>query len=79
VKELVFFLEEESARALLENVFSRLVPIESKINPRFIVFEGKQDLEKQLLKKLQGYLNPHAKFIVVRDQDQGDCRKIKNL
>jgi hypothetical protein len=41
------------------------------------VFEGKQDLEKQLSRRIRGYLNPHARFIVMRDQDNGDCKKIK--
>jgi hypothetical protein len=77
MNELVFFLEEDSAKALLENIFSRLVPTEIDVHPRFIVFEGKQDLEKQLPKKLSGYLNPQARFIVMRDQDQTDCRKAK--
>ena len=76
MKELVFFLEEESAKALLEPLFPRIVP-KSQISPRFIVFEGKQDLQKQLERKLRSYLNPQAQFIVLRDQDQGDCRKIK--
>jgi Domain of unknown function (DUF4276) len=79
MKEVVFFLEEESARVLLENLFSRIVAEEPQVNPRFIVFERKQDLEKQLRKKIAGYLNPHARFIVMRDQDQGDCRRIKNF
>jgi hypothetical protein len=77
MKELVFFLEEESARALLEQIFPHLIPSGSQVHPRFIVFEGKQDLEKQLPNKLRGYLNPRARFIVMRDQDQADCRKIK--
>jgi hypothetical protein len=41
------------------------------------VFEGRQDLEKQMPNKLRGYLNPRARFIVMRDQDQADCRKVK--
>ena len=77
MRELVFFLEEESARALLEHLFPNLTPEGSDIHPRFVVFEGKQDLEKQLSRKLRGYLNPHARFIVMRDQDNGDCKKIK--
>jgi hypothetical protein len=76
-KELVFFLEEDSARVLLESLFPRLIPEGHQIRSRFIVFEGKQDLEKQLPKKLRGYLNPHARFIVMRDQDKGDCKKVK--
>ncbi len=77
MKELVFFLEEESARVLLEDVVPRLVSPNTSIPVRFIIFEGKQDLEKQLLKKLRGYENPNARFIVMRDQDQTDCRKTK--
>ncbi len=77
MKELVFFLEEESAKALLEHVVPRAISPDSSVRLRFVVFEGKQDLEKQLLKKLRGYRNPKARFIVMRDQDQGDCRQIK--
>jgi len=77
MKEVVFFLEEESAKALLEHVFPLVIPSKSQILPRFIVFEGKQDLQKQLERKLRGYLNPHARFIVMRDQDQADCRRVK--
>ena len=75
--ELVFFLEEESAKALLVSLYHRLVPAGSPIEARFIVFEGKQDLDRQLERKLRGYLNPQASFIVLRDQDRGDCRKVK--
>jgi hypothetical protein len=77
MKELVFFLEEDSAKALLENLFPRRVAPTSQFCPRFIVFEGKQDLEKQLERKLRSYLNPQARFIVLRDQDAGDCRRVK--
>ena len=75
--ELVFFLEEESAKALLAGLYPRLIPAGSPIEPRFIVFEGKQDLDRQLERKLKGYLNRQAKFIVLRDQDRSDCRKVK--
>jgi hypothetical protein len=77
MNELVFFLEEESAKVLLEQIFPHLIRSGSQVHPRFIVFEGKQDLEKQLPNKLRGYLNPQARFIVLRDQDQADCRKTK--
>lgn len=77
MRELVFFLEEESAKALLEHLFPRLIAPTSQIKPRFVVFEGKQDLEKQLEKKLRNYINPEALFIVLRDQDEADCREVK--
>jgi len=75
VKELVFCLEELSARVLLEGLLARL-PL-GGVQTKFIVFEGKQDLDKHLAKKLRGYLNPHATFIVLRDQDRNDCRTLK--
>lgn len=75
-KELVFLLEEESAKALLETLLPRL--LDPSIQPRLIPFEGKQDLEKRMVGKLRGYLNPQARFIVMRDQDSTpDCHTIK--
>ena len=76
MKELVFLLEEESSKALLESILPRFIPL-STFHYRFILFEGKQDLQKQVERKLRGYLNPSARFIILRDQDKEDCKKIK--
>jgi hypothetical protein len=43
-----------------------------------VVFEGKQDLEKQLVKRLRGWQAPETQFVVLRDQDSGDCRVVKS-
>lgn len=76
MKELVFLLEEESARAMLLGLLPRI--LDPKVQPRLMVFEGKQDLEKQLIKRLRGYVNPSARFIVLRDQDSTpDCKVVK--
>ncbi len=76
MKELVFLLEEGSAKAMLESLLPRI--LRSDIRPRFIPFEGKQDLERQMLKRLRSYLNPQARFIVLRDQDSApDCVALK--
>ncbi len=76
-KELVFLLEEPSARALLDALLPRFIDT-SVIQYRLIPFEGKQDLEKRMVGKLRGYINPHARFIVMRDQDSAtDCRAVK--
>jgi hypothetical protein len=72
---LVFFLEELSAKEMLQGILPKMLP--EHIVPRFIVFEGKQDLEKQLIRKLKLWQIPNSRFIVLRDQDAGDCRKIK--
>lgn len=72
---LVFFLEELSAKAMLEGLLPRLLP--ENVMPRYIVFEGKSDLEKQLEGKLRGWRLPDSRFVILRDQDSGDCRQIK--
>ncbi|MEJ8855072.1 DUF4276 family protein [Variovorax robiniae] len=76
MRELVFLLEEESAAAMLKTLLPRM--LNPGITPRYMPFEGKQDLEKQLPKRLKGYLNPNARFIVLRDQDRdADCKALK--
>lgn len=75
MKELVFFLEEPSAEATLQGLLPRILP--EGVIWRAIVFEGKQDLEKRLVKKLRGYLNPDARFVILRDKDAADCKAIK--
>ena len=72
---LVFLLEELSARDLLEGLLPRLLP--QSVTTYFLVFEGKQDLERQLVRKLRGWRRPHSSFVVLRDQDAGDCAVVK--
>ncbi len=74
---IVFFLEEASAKAMLEGLMPRLLP--PGLQVQYIVFEGKQDLEKQIVKKLRVYLVPHARFVILRDKDSSDCIALKNL
>ena len=76
MRELVFFLEEPSARELLQIIVPQI--LDDAYSTRYIVFEGKQDLEKKLAFKLKNYCNPDAVFIVMRDQDSGNCIEIKN-
>ena len=45
IKELVFLLEEESAKAMLESLLPRM--LDPEIKPRLLAFEGKQDLENK--------------------------------
>ncbi|MGZ5006521.1 MAG: DUF4276 family protein [Methylobacter sp.] len=73
---LVFLLEEPSAAEMLKGVLPRLLPAE--ITVKFIIFEGKQDLEKQLERRLKGWNQPNTAFLVMRDKDSGDCSIIKN-
>lgn len=75
MNQLVFFLEEPSAREMLKGLLPTLLPDE--VIPRFVVFEGKQDLEKQLLRKLRGWRTPNTYFAVLRDKDSEDCEEVK--
>jgi hypothetical protein len=73
---LVFCLEEASAQAMLEGVLPRLLPDGWTV--QYIPFKGKQDMDKHLMKRLRGWLAPNTRFVVMRDQDAGDCVIIKN-
>lgn len=75
IEHLVFFLEEPSAQDFLQAILPRLLP--EHITPHFLVFEGKQDLEKRLVQRMKRWLRPQSQFIVMRDQDSGDCAVIK--
>ncbi len=76
MKEIVFLLEESSAKAMLESLLPRILCGETSF--RCIPFEGKQDLEKQLVRKIRSYQNQQARFIVLRDQDSHpDCTLVK--
>lgn len=75
MKTLVFLLEEPSAQDLLEGLLPRLIP--NSVAVRYLVFEGKQDLEKRMVRMLRGWLTPNSQFVVLRDQDSGDCKVVK--
>jgi hypothetical protein len=47
------------------------------VSPVFRVFEGKQDLERRMAAILRAWQAPDCLFLVVRDQDSGDCIVIK--
>lgn len=77
MRELVFLVEERSAKAMLESLLPRL--LSEHVTPRVIPFEGKQHLQKQLMRTIRGFVNPYARFIVIQDQDSfPDCRDLKN-
>jgi len=75
MKTLVFFLEEPSAQRMLEGVLPKL--ISADVYVRYVVFQGKSDLEKHLVRKLRYWQLPDSVFVVMRDQDASDCLDIK--
>ena len=75
MNQLVFFLEEPSAREMLKNFLPRI--LSNNITVRYVVFQGKQDLERQLGRKLRRWRVPDTRFVVMRDKDQADCLTVK--
>jgi len=71
----VFFLEEPSAEDFLRGFLASRTPADVTLH--FQVFEGKQDLEKQLSRRIRYWRLPNSQFLVMRDQDSGDCVQIK--
>ena len=75
MKELVFFLEEESAKEFLKGILPRFLP--SDVSPIYVTFEGKNDLQKNLERKLRAWIKPALGFIVLQDKDHNDCIDLK--
>jgi len=75
MKTIVFLLEEPSAREMLEGLLPRLLPVGFK--RRYVIFQGKQDMERQLVRRLRGWQLPDSVFVVLRDQDAADCHEVK--
>lgn len=77
MSQLVFFLEEESARQMLLEFLPRILP-QNCIVERYFVYRGKSDLQKNIMKDLRRYRNTDAKCILLHDQDMSDCYTLKN-
>ena len=59
---------------LLEVLLPRLFP---GLSFQCVPHEGKQDLEKSIPRKLKAWRVPGVFFCVIRDNDSGDCRALK--
>lgn len=75
MSRIVFLLEERSMKTLLDGMLPRLFP---EIKFICIPHEGKQDLEKSIPRKLKAWREPGVRFMVVRDNDGGDCQLLKS-
>lgn len=72
---LVMLLEERSMEELLKILLPRILPYGWDI--RFIVFAGKQDLERNVTLKMRSWKLPDSAFLIVRDQDSAACTDVK--
>lgn len=74
MKRIIFLLEEYSMKVFLEGLLPRVFP---ELSFLCVAHQGKQDLEKSVPRKLKVWNEPGARFIVVRDNDGGDCVDLK--
>jgi hypothetical protein len=74
VSRLVFLLEEFSMKVFLEEFLPRFFP---GLEFLCIPHEGRHDLEKSIPRKLRSWREPGVRFLILRDNDGGDCRAIK--
>ena len=74
MSRVVFLLEEYSMKILLEGLLPRLVP---ELTFLCISHGGKHDLEKSIPRKLRAWREPRVRFVIIRDNDGGDCRLLK--
>ena len=62
-------------RVLLDGLLPRLFP---GLPFMCVPHEGKSDLERSIPRKLRRWREPGVRFAVVRDNDGGNCRALKN-
>ena len=70
----MFLLEEPSMKTLLDGLLPRLFPC---LDFLCVSHEGRQDLERSVPRKLRAWRTPGVRFVVLRDNDGGDCRVLK--
>lgn len=76
LEHVVFFVEGPSEQDFLKAFVPALLP--ERLMVHYQVFQGKQDMEKRLALRMRGWLQANTCFVVLRDQDSGDCVAIKN-
>lgn len=59
---------------IFEKIFEEC---KSKPDFKFITFQGKSDLIKNLSNKLKFYRNPDAHFVILHDKDSNNCIVLK--
>lgn len=74
MSRLVFLLEEPSMKHLLQTLLPRLIP---ELDFLCVPHEGKTDLERSIPRKLLAWKEPGIRFVIVRDNDNGDCHRVK--
>lgn len=74
MNRLVLLVEERSMKVLLDELIPRFFPACEFL---CVAHEGKRDLQKSIPRKLKAWREPGTRFIVVQDNDGGDCKELK--
>jgi hypothetical protein len=78
MKTIAVFLGDPSAKVMLEGFINAHFNYDpAEFDFRYCVHEGKQDLDKHLKNRIKYWKTPETVFVVMRDQDSGDCLAIK--
>jgi Domain of unknown function (DUF4276) len=75
-----FLLEEASMENLLIEILPKILPSGYTLNENCFLrpHNGKSDLRKSIPKKVKAFSNnAETKIIILHDQDNNDCRKLK--
>lgn len=75
---IIFLLEEQSMRVLLDEWLPRLFPgwVEGQ-HFQCVPHEGKSDLDRSIQRKLAAWRIPDDRFVILRDNDGADCVELK--
>lgn len=73
---LIILTEEASMKTTLQHLLPKIGVDLSTVT--IIAHQGKSDLEKSIPRKLRGWQDPTARFLILRDNDRGDCRLRKS-
>jgi hypothetical protein len=76
MQKLVFLLEEQSMKEVLEVILPQIIP--QDISFQCIPHQGKSHLRKSIPNKLIGWREPEVQFVIVHDQDSAECYAVKN-
>lgn len=76
IGNFVCFLEGKSEKEMLRIIIPKLTHI-NKENIKYILFDGKVDLQKNIHEKIHGYRIPNSVFLVMCDKDTDDCKELK--
>lgn len=72
---LVVLTEEESMEVVLRQLLPRMGLIEGSF--QIVTFDGVRDLEQSLVRRVKAWRDPNARFLIIRDNDSGDCQQRK--